>query len=109
MANLDSATKRKSALGLDLPGVETLVHNDATKAASWRAGVNDLYAGITFSDIGTWMMNPSDVVWFMADNRPNLAFSIVEGGAIDPHYNLKARVVGWLSNRIKLGFKKGGS
>lgn len=106
---IDSATKRKSVLGIGMPGIAATVEPDGAQAASWRAGVNHNYAGLTYVDLGTWMMNPSDVVWFMVDNRPNLAFAIVEGGAIDPHYNLKGRVIGWLSNRIKLAFKKGGS
>lgn len=107
---IDDITKRKSMFGVGaVDGVETLNEPDATKAATWRAAMDDLYAGLTYSDLGVWMMEAVECVWSMPDNVPGLAFLVIEGGAIDPFHQVRARTVGWLSNRPKLGFKKGTS
>lgn len=53
-----------------------------------------------------FLVQAVDAVWLNPDNRTRIAFSKIEGDPVDPEYGLHPRVVAWLSNRAKLGFKK---
>jgi hypothetical protein len=53
-----------------------------------------------------FIVQPDSCVWLMPDNRMRARFHRITGDAVDPEFGMGASHAGWLSNRMKLLFKK---